>query len=197
MVNGKPFVRNTEIDPAIELAFFSMLEVADKRFYGFLFDKKGNVYIIEEAGGKYHSLRLEIDPMNLDKDELMIIGNFLYWTVSIQTDSVKHFYALDAENLNRLRYTNIEAPVNKWNTVAGRIFPFYLDFKDSYSDYIWPHLHFTACSAFIVNGLLAVLAAFVFPRRNLRKKLFDGLFVLLFGIAGIVALWIVPSFRTK
>jgi hypothetical protein len=197
MVNGKPFVRNTQIDPAIEPAFFSMLEVADKRFYGFLFDKKGNVYIVEEAGGKYRTVQLEIDPVNLDSDELMIIGNFLYWTISVQTDSGKHYYALDAENLKKLRYTNVYAPVNKWNTVSERIFPVYLDFKDSHSDYIAPHVHFTRIGAFIINGLLAVLAFFIFPKRTNRKKWFDSIYALLFGIAGVVALWVVPpSFKS-
>jgi hypothetical protein len=193
MVNGKPFVRNTQIDPAIEPAFFSMLEVSDKRFYGFLFDKKGNTYIVEEADGKYRTVQLEIDPLNLDTDELMVMGNFLYWTVAVQTENGKHYFALDVENLKKLRSLFLEAPVNKWDVFADRLFPVYLDFKNNRSDFIRPYVHFTTCSAFIINGLLAVLAAFVFSRRTFRKKLFGCLYVLFFGIAGIVALWIVPE----
>jgi hypothetical protein len=193
MVNGKPFIRNTKMDAAIEPAFFSMLEVSDKRFYGFLFDKKGNIYILEEAGGKYKTTQLEIDPLNLDTDELMILGNFLYWTVGVQTDSGKHFYALDAESLKKVRYAYMEAPVNKWNIVADRLFPVYLDFKDSHSDFVAPYTHFTAFSAFIINAILAVLVIFIPRRKSNRKKIFDSVFTLIFGIAGAIALWVIPQ----
>jgi protein-S-isoprenylcysteine O-methyltransferase Ste14 len=41
--------------------------------------------------------------------------------------------------------------------------------------------------------LLAVLAFFIFPKRTNRKKWFDSIYALLFGIAGVVALWVVPQ----
>jgi hypothetical protein len=188
MVNGRPFVRNTQLDPQIEAAYFSMLEVADKRFYGFLFDKQGNSYIIEEDGGKYKTVQLEIAPFNLDKDELMILGNILYWTVSVQTDTGKHFYALNTGDLRQVRQAFLDAPANKWDRVAGRLFPVYLDFRDSHSDYIAPYLHFTGFAALIVNVVLAIVIVFFFPRRSNRKKVFDSVFVLFFGLVGVVAL---------
>jgi hypothetical protein len=40
MVNGRPFIRITEAGKTIDIASFSILEVADKRFYGFLFSKQ-------------------------------------------------------------------------------------------------------------------------------------------------------------
>jgi hypothetical protein len=141
MVNGRPFVKNTQLDPRIEPAFFSMEEPADKRFYGFLFDKKGKTYILEENGGKYKPVELEIDPLNLDADELMIMGNFLYWTVSIQNNAGKHFYALKTETLEKVRSTSVKIPVNQWDAIASW-FPVYLDFRDPHSDYIAPRLHF-------------------------------------------------------
>lgn len=61
MVNGRPFVRDTHVGDSIDIAYFSMVETGDKRFYGFLYDSEGNVYIIEESGGKYAPLKLGID----------------------------------------------------------------------------------------------------------------------------------------
>lgn len=195
MVNGRPFVRNTQIDPQIEPAFFSMQEPADKRFYGFLFDKKGNIYIIEENGGSYKTVRLDIAPINLDADELMIIGNLMYWTVSVQTAQGKHFYALETESLKQLRNAYVAAPVNRWNTFARWLFPVYPVFKDAHSAYIAPRLHFSGWQAFAVNALLAALTLIVFSRQTGRKRIFNAIYTLLFGIAGIVALAIVPSFK--
>ena len=195
MVNGRPFVRNTQIDAQIEPAFFSMQEPADKRFYGFLFDKKGKTYILEEDGGKYKTVQLDIAPLNLDADELMIMGNLMYWTVSIQTSEGKHYYALEAESLKKLRSADLAAPVNKWDTFAQWLFPVYPVFKDAHSAYISPRLHFSGYRAFIVNALLAALSLALFAGRTRGKRLFDCVYTLLFGIAGIVALAIVPAFK--
>ncbi|MDR3339713.1 MAG: DUF4857 domain-containing protein [Candidatus Symbiothrix sp.] len=197
MVNGRPFIKNTQLDSQIEPAFFAMEEVADKRFYGFLFDKKGNSYILEEDGGKYKTVQLDIDPIHLDADELMIIGNFLYWTVAVQTDKEKHFYALQTETLKRVRYAFVEAKVNKWEDISGKIFPFYLTFRDKHSEYIAPHLHFTAFTAWIANVLLAVLSLFIFHRKSNKKKIFIGIYTLIFGIAGLVALLIMGSSTSR
>jgi hypothetical protein len=193
MVNGRPFVKNTQLNDSIEPAFFSMLEVADKRFYGFLFDKKGYTYILEAEEGGYKALPLDIAPFNLDTDELMIIGNFLYWTVSVQTDAGKDFYALDAETLKNRRNLHLDATVNQWNVTASRLFPVYLTFKDAgkHSEFLAPRLHFTAYSALWVNVVLAGLSVFIFPRRTKTKKIFDSACTLVFGIAGAIALLII------
>ncbi|MDR2086703.1 MAG: DUF4857 domain-containing protein [Dysgonamonadaceae bacterium] len=192
MVNGRPFVKNTQLNDSIKPAFFSMLEVADKRFYGFLFDKKGYAYILEADAGKYNALPLEIAPFDLDKDEWTIMGNFLYWTVSIRTDAGKHFYALDAETLKNRRYFYQDAAVNRWNVIANRLFPVYLTVKDidKHSEFIAPRLHFTAYSALWANVLLAFLSVFIFPHRTKKKKIFDSVYSLVFGIAGTTALLI-------
>jgi hypothetical protein len=190
MVNGQPFVKNTRIDPHVEPAFFAMEEVADKRLYGFLFDKKGNTYILEADNGKYKTLQLDIDPIDPDRDELLIMGNFLYWTVAVQTASCKHFYALQTESLKRVRYARVEAPLNRWDVVAAKLFPFYLTFRDPHSEYIAPHLHFTAPSAWLANILTAIILAGIFSRRTTKKKkkIFNYIYTLIFGIAGAAAL---------
>ncbi|MDR2682272.1 MAG: DUF4857 domain-containing protein, partial [Dysgonamonadaceae bacterium] len=157
MVNGRPFVRNTRLDPSIEPAFFAMEGPADKRFYGFLFDKKGNTYILEEAGGKYYPRQLDIDPIDLDTDDVSLIGNFLYWTFTVQNAAGKHYYALKTETLEQVRYAYVKAPVNRWDVIAGRLFPFYLTFRNPNSEYIAPQLHFTFWAALLANVFLVLV----------------------------------------
>ena len=188
MVNGRPFVRNTNLDPQIEPVYFSAEEPADKRFYGVFFDKKGNSYILEEANGKYNPLRLDIDPVNVDRDEMTIMGNYLYWTVYVQNPEGRKYYALKTETLEKVRETFIKADVNKWDIVASKLFPFYLDFRKATSDFVTPQVHFTSFWALIPNVLLAILFAFICPRRSSKLKTFTSLFTLIFGIVGAIAL---------
>jgi len=185
MVNGRPFVRNTNLNPQIEIAYFSAQEPADKRYYGIFFDKSGYCYLLEEG---YQPLQLDIDPIGLDTDDMTILGNFLYWTVYVQKSDGRHYYALRTETLEQVRSALVEAPGNKWDAVAGVLFPFYLTFQKSTSEYLAPQLHFTAFTALITNVLLALLFAFIYPKRTMKKKIFTGSYVLVFGIAGALAL---------
>ncbi len=186
MVNGRPFVRNTHIGEKTNIVHFSMLEVADKRFYGFLFDHAGKVYIVEGDAGKYQLLPLEIEPLNLKKDQLSLMGNMLYWTVSVTTEKGKDYFGLEQESLKRLAEYHVEKSPDKWEKVSSVLFPFYLTFEDGNSKYIRPYWHYTGYIACILNIILAILAFFL-PRRTGKEKVLVSVWTLFFGIPGILA----------
>lgn len=193
MVNGRPFVKNTNID--MDIAYFSMLEVPDKRFYGFLFSREGDVYIVEGDDGKYNPIKLDIPSINLEQDDLMIMGNLLYWTVSVSSPTGRNYYALHTDNLKRIVDYRIDRTSNKWDKVSKWVFPFYLTFEDSKSAYVKPCIHFTGFYAFGANILLAIIWCFI---ANFRaKRIYGMLYILLTGIAGLVSLLILPRFRNK
>jgi hypothetical protein len=191
MVNGRPFVKNTLLADSIKPLYFSMLEVSDKRFYGFLFDEKGYVYILEEGGGKYLPVRLEIDPLDLNNDELSVMGNLMYWTVSVQNETGKYFYALENLSLKQVRNYSLTAPPSKWESATQWLFPFYLTFNEKNDNFIMPRLHLTALTAFIINFLLAFV--FLFVKKTGKQKVFNVTFTLVFGIAGAIALFIIRN----
>lgn len=191
MVNGRPFVRNTHAGKQIAVAWFDMLEVADKRFYGFLYDRKGNVYIIGNEEGKYNLLHLGIEPLNLQKDRMMILGNMLYWTVSVTTEKGKDYYGLDMETLQKLSKYHVQKEPDNWDRVASWLFPLYLNFDDKNSDYVTPHLHLTGLKAITTNLFLTLLLVSVLKRPR-KRKIQDGVWVLIFGLAGAVATLFVP-----
>jgi len=95
---------------------------------------------------------------------------------------------LKTETLEKVRDTYVSAAVNKWDIVAGKLFPFYLDFRKATSDFVAPQLHFTSFWALIPNVLLAILFAFICPRRSTKMKTFTSLFALIFGVVGAIAL---------
>ena len=196
MVNGRPYVKNTLAGDSINIASFFLQEVSDKRFYGYILSSEGDVFVLEEDGGKYKPLRLDIDRLDIKNNELLIMGNLLYWTVSITTPQGRNYYVLHSETLKRVTEHGISRPENKWEKVAEWSFPVYLTVEEWNSDYLMPRFHFTAVTAFAVNVVLALLVG-IFVSNTKKRRLFNALFVLVTGIAGLVALLILPEFRRK
>ncbi|MDR3117988.1 MAG: DUF4857 domain-containing protein [Mediterranea sp.] len=193
MVNGRPYVRNTNVAGEIKPAWFSMLEVSDKRFYGFLFDNKGDIYIIEGNDGKYAPLKLDIPPIDLTRDQLTIMGNLLYWTVSVTTPEGRRYYGLETETLKQVAAYSVERSQTMWDKVAKYVFPYYITFEQEHNDFLIPCVHYTAWYGFGLNALLAVTGFFLLGNRK-RSRLAAG-YVLLTGVAGFIALWILPDFK--
>lgn len=194
MVNGRPYVRNTLVSENIDIASFSIFESPDKRFYGFLFSKQGDVYIIEGDEGKYIPIKLDINPINLQKDQFQVMGNLLYWTITVTTPEGKLFYGLNTENLKRIDEYGINRENNKWDKVSKWIFPVYLTFENANSDYVAPYVKYTGLNAFIINAVLALLAGILLKSSG-KKRIFNILYIFITGIAGIMALLLLPYLR--
>ncbi|NDV67043.1 DUF4857 domain-containing protein [Bacteroides sp. 224] len=194
MVNNRPFVRNTGVGSLIDVAHFSMLEAADKRFYGFILSKAGNVYILEGNDGKYEPLKLDMPSIDIHQDQISIMGNLLHWTVWVTTPEARFYHGLDAQTLKQIATYSVKRSCNNWDRASQWLFPYYLTFEKPNSDYISPQFHFTGACGLIVNALLAIVIC-VFFSRSRNKKIFNALFVLLTGVAGFVSLLILPNFR--
>lgn len=193
MVNNRPFVKDTRIDKDMDMVWFSMYEASNKRFYGFLFDPQGGLYILESREGQYVPVKLDIPPIDIDCDEVTVMGNLLYWTVIITTPQGRRYYGLETETLKRVSEHAIAREPNRWDKVSGWLFPFYITFQESDSHFLYPRLHVTEYRAWAINLLLALLVTVIASRRS--DKLFAALFVALTGIAGIVAWLLMPKNR--
>jgi len=196
MVNGRPYVRDTHVGDSINIEGFTMYEASDKRFYGFLLSKTGEMYIIEGDEGKYKPVKLGIEPIDIRNDDVMIMGNLLYWTVSVMSDRGKETYALKTETLENLEKVHIERTPSKWDKTSEWLFPVYLTFEHKNTDFVYPRLTFTGYKAFIVNLALALIVGLFIPNPN-KKRILSALYILLTGFAGLIALLILPNFSTK
>ncbi len=196
MVNGRPFVRNTYIGEMIDIDRFDMTEVADMRFYGFLFDKQGFVYIIEENAGQYKPVKLEMDAIDIRNDEMLVMGNLLYWTVTITRQDRLSCYALKTETLEQVAKHEIMGTSDQWDQVSKWVFPLFLTFEHSNTNYLYPRVTFTGYSFLFLHILLALLVFFFIPNKK-GKKVFQSVYVLLTGIVGLIALSILPEFHNK
>lgn len=195
MVNNRPYIRDTRIGENIDVAHFSMLEVPDKRFYGFLFSKQGEIYIIQNEEGNYQTQKLDIKPINLETDQVIIMGNMLYWTISVMTPQGKQCYGLDNETLNCVAEYFIEREEGKWDRVSKSIFPVYITIESRTSNYLSPTFHFTGFGAFVVNIILAIFTLAI-PNTK-KKRFFNALYIAFTGIFGLIALAVLPGFYKK
>ena len=196
MVNNRPYIKNTKIGEKIQASYFSMLEVADKRFYGFLFSKQGELFIIENDGANYKTVKLDIDPIDMQKDEVILMGNMFDWTVSVVTPFAKKIYALDAETLKRIGEHTIDRTPGRWDAVSKWTFPVYLTLEKSETSYIQPYFHYIGIYGFVLNLIIAFLTV-IFITRSPKRKIFNGIYIFLTGIAGLVALLILPNSKNK
>lgn len=194
MVNGRPYVRDTRVGRDIDIASFSMYEVSNKRFYGFLFDRQGHIYIIESDEGGYKPVRLEMDPVDLANDQVTLMGNLLYWTVTVNTSSGRRYYALENATLQQVDTHFIGRTPGKWDAASRWLFPVYLTFEHGNSGYIFPCIHFTGFTGFGVN-LLAAAAYLLLAGGCRRKKAALSLYVFLTGIAGLLATALLSAFK--
>ncbi|MDR0544332.1 MAG: DUF4857 domain-containing protein [Odoribacteraceae bacterium] len=190
MVNGKPHVRDTRADAVAEIAHFAPFEPADKRFYGFIFGRRGDLYILEARDGGYHPLRLDLDSIDVARDRLVIMGNLLYWNVSVTNDSGRAYRALRAASLQRVAGHFEPRPPDPWQRLAAWIFPAYLTLDSPDDAYLWPRLHHTGRRAWAFNFLLAAAAAGL--PGNRRRRSFHFAYILVAGIAGAIALLLLP-----
>lgn len=185
-VSGKPFIRNTGAGDSIRVAHFAILTVADRRFYGFVFDEQGGMYILESPS--YRLTKLDVPPLDMSRSEALIMGNMFYWTVTVTTPDGKRYYALDNASLKRVDEYAIAHEKNLWDKASAWIFPAYLTFSDA-TKYVQPKLNFTAPAALIFNLLLALAyAAAVRKRKKSAAVTCGSLYILITGIAGLTAM---------
>ncbi len=196
MVNGRPFVKNTGISKELNIKWFSMQEVSDKRFYGFLFGEKGEVGILESTDeGGYRFVKMDIRPFDLEKDELTVLGNMLYWSVKVIDDKGAYSYGLDMKTLKSLSSYHQEKAVTLWDTLSEWLFFCKVSPDSSDNAYVSLYWEGVSWKALALNGILALLFFGLYRKMPLHGKLSIAFYLLLVGLPGLLALVVLPPFE--
>ena len=199
MVNGRPFVKNTGIGNQLDIAWFAMQEVIDKRFYGFLFGTKGEVGILESTDeGGYKFSKMDIRPFDIQKDELMVIGNMLYWTVRITDQQGIDCYGMDTQHLKTLSTYHRDRTKTLWDKLSEWIFFCRISPDSSENAYISVYFADLSVKAFLLNAILALM--FIVANRkslSLRCKGWVVVYLLIVGLPGMLALAFLPPFEKE
>lgn len=200
MVNGRPFVKNTQISGAVDgVALFAPYYPSNKRFYGYVVADGGEMFMLgsDDAGG-YVTTKLDIGTIDMEREQVVVMGNILYWTISVQSDSHRRYYALKSDDLTAIATHRIDKRQNLWDSVSSYLMPFTIAFKANNSEYIYPRVAYAGWKALVVSFILALLVVFVLcSKESIEVRLFKFVLVALSGIAGLIAIAILPKFVVR
>lgn len=186
MVNGKPFVKNTGAGEKAEILWMETIETANRRFYGFVFDRQQNVYFLSDVS--YDLVKLPIKPFDLNNNQMLIMANLFYWNVAITGEHEREYFVLDNKTLDRIDEYKAVNSLSRWEKIHPWIFPFYIEFESYYSNFIYPRFLGWTGKAFLLNLFIA-MGYFIFCNEKRKSaKTIKCLFVLLTGICGLIAL---------
>lgn len=187
-VNGKPYVGNTKAGEKINIAYFSIYEIADKTIYGFILSQEGQIYTLNATGG-YELTKLDIPPIDIHQHSVMMLGNLFYWMVNVTTPQGCTYHVL--ELYNELKKHDepyyVEAKTDQWDKLSKVLFPIYLSTNQKDSEYIKPTFTCNWGYAFALSLALALVYFITFGRkRNTSNKIAGVLLIILFGIPAFI-----------
>ena len=195
MVKGKPFCVNANIPVNLDVAYMKIIEMPLKEFYGFLFTKPGDVYLI--SYDNYKLVKMPLTGYELDKDIFAISADQFYRTISlINTNSIRTVVT-DRNYEIKDRYEDSWKDNNDLiaGIIASYVFPFTLKLTDINSSFSNFYFKLSGYQSIIGAFILAVLTYFILRKRNipLKKGWFDLLLVLFTGVFGFIAVLLVKN----
>ena len=184
---GRPYVRAVPLPEGLEVAHIHVTEFRGRQYYALLTDTAGQLYVLTTEDYALHPV--EIPPVDLRQEGLLIVGNPLDWTLRVAAaDGAEHYYAIDSRDFSRLAEWHYPAPAPSALDRAARwVFPFRLEFTSTLDTAVYPRLLDFSARALLLGALLAT--AYCLLRRNNPLRLWpQTLFVLLFGIYAFIGL---------
>ena len=183
MVKGRPFVRETGIDPALGMRHAFVTEFRNKRYFGFLTDEKHNLYALDKD---YNLVELPVEHFDPETESLMIIANMFNWTIRIDGDNEVRWYGIDSDDHSLIRDRQLEFTPSTAQNMAEYIFPFSLSFTSYNDKYAYPRLEDISYKALILNVVLAGVLVVIRRRKN-KSMILPALVTIVTGLYGFIA----------
>lgn len=195
MVKGNPYCVNTNMPASLDVAYMSIMEMPLREFYGIIFTKQGEVFLI--TYDNYKLIKLPLDNYNIKKENFLLIGDQFFRTFTLTSAKGVRAIATDRDYKVVDRYEiswldNYEMPAG---IVASWIFPYTLRLDDASSSFSNFFFRFSGYQSFIVSFFLAIIIYFILRNRkiSLKQGWFDLLIVLFTGIFGFIAVLFVKN----
>lgn len=185
MVKGKPFVRNTNKPKYINIEHLETLEPASRKFYAFVFDKNGKVYII--TSNKYKYVEIPCPPFDVNRDQFVVMGNMLYWNVQVTKQNSREVYAIDATTKQKIDSFKVSYPVK--TPLTDYLFPFTISFKTAYSKFLIPQIKFGENIMLVIVNIVFLFIFLLIQKLKKQKiNIIKVVIILLSGIYGFISL---------
>ncbi len=96
MAKGKPVIEKIELPHGIVPRHCFVTEFAGRHTLGLFFDKDNYLYAITLPAKE--TKKVDIPPLNLEDDEVLIMGNIFSWTIRVKNDKQIAWYAVDSQD---------------------------------------------------------------------------------------------------
>jgi hypothetical protein len=195
MVKGKPFCVNAHIPQSLDIVFMNISEMTLREFYGLIFTRQGDVYLI--SYDNYKLIKLPLDNYNIQKQNFLMIGDQFYRTISLTGSNNIHTIVTDRNYKVVDRYEESWLGNNELmaGTVSTWLFPFTLRLNDSSSSFANFYFKLSGFQSLWLTLIFLISTYFILRHRkiSLKKGWIDLIIVLLSGIFGFIAVLLVKN----
>ncbi|MCQ2236415.1 MAG: DUF4857 domain-containing protein [Bacteroidales bacterium] len=194
MVNSRPFVRDTHLTTNSGWHSFHPYEPTLHNFYGILISNDGKLARVNiDDNGSYYVQWLDIPNIDPDIDYVRVLGNLLYWNVTVTKPEGEYTYALNAWMLSAIDSAFVPAKESTWNKINKWTFPFIIRLKQENSLLIEPKITDINVNAIWVHILLVGIYAYRKRRHGSHARWYAIVALLCFGLGAFLAIAFLPK----
>ncbi len=194
LVNDRPFIRNTHLQTPSGWHSFHPYEPNLHNFYGILVSNDGKMARFNiDDNGVYFLQWLDVPNIDPDVDVVKVIGNFMYWNVTVSKPEGEYTYALSAWFLNHIASDFIPVQLSVWDYIGHWIFPFVIRLKHNHTEFIEPRIMDLNPNAIWFNIILVGFYIYRKRRYGSPVRWYALASVLIFGIGASLAMSFLPK----
>ena len=136
MTQSLPYVRHIDIPKGIDLNHIFITEFSSRKTLAFMTDVDNSFYVLTKKD--YKITKVDIPYFNPEKDVITIFGNMFDWTIIIDNEEGRNYYAINSGDYSLIRQMPYQFSEDSiWNKVEKYIFPFYISFTDYLDNYLF------------------------------------------------------------
>jgi len=138
MVKGTPFVRPVKTEVARFKQLFTV-EPANRKLIGLAVSEDNRLYAVTSK-----ATTIPIGDFEYDSDTMpiTIVGDLLYWTITLYTEHDSRYYAVKANNFEQVASHIVPDPEpTGWAKAKKYVLPLRLTFTTWHDQYIFPHIN--------------------------------------------------------
>ena len=142
-------------------------------------DSEKRFYTLGAEDYKLHEI--PVGKFGPTRENMMIIGDMFYWTVTIQGAESKRYVAVNARDYSLADEYRPEEKPQAWAEYAKYLFPFEMSFTSPLDGYVKPRIAEVSFQALWLGLALGAFYALI-RRRSPGGRLWQTVGVVLFGL---------------
>jgi len=182
-VCNTPFITRVRTCDKYDIEYFTATDFTDKQAYGFFFTKDGQMYRL--LTDMYKVEKIDLPKVDLDNDQLSIMGNYMIWNCTLIHNNEKSCYAIDVNKMKQV--DSIRHKEEMCSNFFDSIIPFEISFIHSNTRYLELRITNNFPYSLIFNLIFVLIFVFL-ERFRIKgtKSILNTLLILATGLYGFI-----------